>query len=405
MNAWTLAALLVLAPQGENGKVWQGFRGNGESRTSARNLPLRWSEQENVAWQVDLTGHGQSSPVVWRDRVFVTSIDGEMQDRLLVRCLALADGKTLWEKEFKGSQGVKSSDYVSKAAPTPAVDGRHLYLFFESGDLLALTHAGEPVWQRSLVKEFGPIKSNHGLGSSPVLSPSGLLVFVTHEGGAYLLSVDPATGKNRWKRDHPFGAGWATPLVTEHAGKSLVLVSSSGRVDAFETTTGEPVWHLTGLKGNTVPSPSSAGGVALIGSSEPGATMALRLDGKGDVTASHVVWRQPEVNCSFGSPLVHQGYVYFVNRAGVAHCLDLKDGNIQWETRLTASAWASPMAAGDRIYFFDTNGGTLVAKAGAKLEKLSENKLPGSGKIYGIAAVDGALVIRSAGKLVRVGKP
>ncbi len=404
MNAWTLAALLLLAAPAENGRVWSGFRGNGASHSTARNLPLKWAEQENVAWQVDLPGHGQSSPVVWENRVFVTAVDGEMQDRLLVRCLDLATGKTLWDREFKASQGVKSSDYVSKAAPTPAVDAERLYLFFESGDLLALTHAGEPVWQRSLVRDYGAIKSNHGLGTSPVLTRNGLLLWISHEGGAYLLSVNPKTGQNRWKRDHPFGAGWATPLVLEHAGRSLVLVTSSGRVDAFDLATGEPRWHLTGLKGNTVPSPSPAGDRVVIGSSDPGSTLTVRLDGQGDVTGSHITWRQPDVNCSFGSPLVYQDCVYLVNRAGVAYCLDLATGKPHWDTRLGASAWASPLAVGDRVYFFDTNGGTTVVKAGPKLEKLAENRLPAVGRVYGIAAVDGAILIRSAGRLTRVGK-
>ncbi|MGV3723167.1 MAG: PQQ-binding-like beta-propeller repeat protein [Actinomycetota bacterium] len=407
MRALAISLFLLTAPVAAHTastKVWPGFRGDGNSRTSAQNLPLRWSDTENVAWQMELPGYGQSSPVIWNDRVFVTSVAGEMQDRLLVRCLSLADGRSLWNKELKGSQGVKTSDYVSKAAPTPAVDADRLYVFFESGDLLALTHGGAPVWQRSLVREYGAIRSNHGLGSSPVLSEAGLLLQVVHDGGAYLLCVDPKTGQNRWKRDHPFGAGWATPAVAKHQGRSVVLATSSGRVDALDLTTGAPLWHVTGLKGNTVPSPSLADGVAVIGSSDPNSTVALRLGGEGDVTASHINWRQPDVNCSFGSPLVYQGCVYFVNKAGVAYCLDLATGKPNWDTRLAASSWASPIAAGDRIYFFDTTGGALVTKAGPKLEKLAENRFPITGRVYGVAAVDGVLVFRTGNRIVRLGK-
>ena len=407
MKLWILPLMAVLAaPAGpEAGRVWPGFRGDGSSHTRARTLPLHWSAEENLAWQVELPGTGQSSPVIWQDRIFVTAIAGEMQDRLLVRCVALSTGKTLWEKEFKGSQGVKTSDYVAKAAPTPVVDGERVYLFFETGDLLALTHAGEPVWQRSLVRDYGAIRSNHGLGSSPVLSKAGLLLFVTHDGGAYLLNVNPKTGENRWKREHPFGAGWATPLVAEHGGRSMVLVSSSGRVDSLDLETGAPVWNLKGLKGNTVPSPSVADDVAVIGSSEPGSTLAVGLGGQGEVPAEKVIWRQPEVNCSFGSPLVHQGYVYFSNMAGVAYCLELATGNVVWDTRLTASSWSSPLAAGDRVYFFDTKGGALVVKTGPKLEKLAENRIPVEGRVYGMAAVDGAIVFRTDNRLFRIGKP
>lgn len=407
MRALVISLLLLAAPiaaWSASTKVWPGFRGAGDSRTSAANLPLRWSDTENVAWQVTLSGYGQSSPVIWNDRVFVTSVMGELQDRLAVRCLALADGKLLWEKELKGSQGVKTSDYVAKAAPTPAVDADRVYCFFESGDLVALTHHGEPVWRRSLVRDYGAIRSNHGLGSSPVLSEAGLLLQVVHDGGAYLLCVDVKTGENRWKRDHAFGAGWATPVVARHQSRSIVLATSSGRVDALDLLTGAPLWHVTGLKGNTVPSPSVAEGMAVIGSSEPGSTLALRLGGDGDVTASHINWRQPELNCSFGSPLVYRDCVYLVNKAGVAYCLDLATGKINWDTRLTASSWVSPLAAGDRIYFFDTKGGALVTRAGARLERLAESRLSLTGRVYGVAAVDGALVLRTGDRIIRLGK-
>lgn len=406
LTSITVALGLVLAtPALEPGKVWAGFRGNGESRTAAKNVPVRWSDTENVAWSVELPGYGQSSPVVWGDRVFVASIAGEMQDRLLARCLDLATGKTLWEREFKGSQGVKSSDYVSKAAPTPVVDAERLYLFFESGDLMALTHAGQPVWQRSLVREYGVVKSNHGLGSSPVLADGRLLVLVAQDGPTYLLATDAKIGATLWKRDHPFGAGWATPVVAEHEGRKSILVSTGGRVDAFDFQSGEPLWSVQGLKGNTVPSPSVTAGTAVIGSSERGSTLAVKLGGKGDVTQTHVSWRQPEVVSSFGSPLVHEGLVFLTNRTGVAYCLDLATGKAQWETRLPASSWASPALVEGRVYFLDTNGNALVVKAGPTLEKIAENRFAAGGRVYGFAVVDGAFVFRTGNRVVRIGKP
>ena len=405
MTPLLLAASLLLAPPAGSGRVWPAFRGQGDSRSAAKNVPVKWSAEENVAWRVDLPGYGQSSPVVWNDRVFVTSIAGEMQDRLLVHCLDLATGKVIWKKEFAGSQGVKTSDYVSKAAPTPAVDAERLYLFFETGDLLALTHAGEPVWQRSLVREYGPIKSNHGLGSSPVLTEQGLALLVAHDGGAYLLLADRATGKTRWKRDHPFGAGWSTPVAATHGERQLLLVSSSARVDAFDLASGEPLWFLDGLKGNTVPSPSISGDLAVIGASERNSTLAVRLGGQGKVTETHVAWRQPEIVCSFGSPLVYDGRVYLTNKTGVAYCLDLQSGKPLWESRLPGGAWASATAAEGRIYFFDLAGNCLVVKAGPTLEKLAENQLPIEGRVYGVAFVDGALLLRTGNRVYRIGKP
>ena len=397
--------LTLLVAQPGAGQVWLGFRGTGNSHSTAKNLPLKWSAEENVAWQVELPGYGQSSPVVWKDRVWVTSVAGEMQDRLLLHCLDLTAGKTLWHHEFPASQGVKTSDYVSKAAPTPVLDADRVYAFYESGDLFALDHAGKLLWQRSLVKDYGPIRSNHGLGSSPVLAGDAVIVLVAREGGSYLLAVDRKTGKNVWKRDHPFPISWSTPLLTTEGGKPVLVISASGGVEAFDAATGEPVWSLDGLKGNTVASPAAAGDLIVVGASERGSTVAIRAGGKGKITDTHVAWRAQEASVSFGSPLVHNGLVYVVNRAGVVFCLDLKSGKSLWDTRLRAATWASPVAAGDRVYFFSTNGDTTVLKAGGTLEKLAENPFPVTGRVYGVAVVDGAILLRTGDRLVRVGRP
>ena len=396
---------LVLAGAASNpGDVWPAFRGNGHSITVARNLPLKWSATQNIAWQVDLPGHGQSSPVIWKDRVFVTAIAGEMQDTLIVRCVDLATGKELWEEKLHASQGTKSTNYVSKAAPTPAVDAERLYVFFESSDLLAYSHAGDLLWARSLARDYGRIRSTHGLGSSPVLTKDALIVTVLHDGGSYVLAVDKKTGKEIWRRGRPYGACWTTPTVITEGKRELLLISASGMVEALDAKTGEPVWSVEGIEGNNVPSPSVGEGLVMIAGSKRGSTLAIRLGGEGDVTKSHVAWRQDRVTSTFGSPLVHRGLAYVVSDVGVVEVLDLKTGESRNSTRLSASCWASPFAAGDRLYFFSTDGGTTVIKAGTALEKLAENSFPVEGRVNGVAAVNGAIVFRTDKKLVRIGK-
>ncbi len=384
---------------------WPGFRGGGDSRSRAVGLPLKWSDTENLAWQVELPGYGQSSPVIWNGRVFVTTVAGPMQDRCALHCVDLAAGKLLWSREIKGSQGVMTSDYVSKAAPTPAVDGDGVYALFETGDLASFSHTGEKRWQRSLVQEYGALKSNHGLGGSPVLSEKGLVVAVAHDGGSYLLLVDPKTGANRWKREHPIGVGWSTPVIARHNGELQILISAPPRLSAYRLDDGEPRWSVNGLAGNTVPSPSVEGDLAVLASSERGNTLAVKLGVTGDTTGAAVRWKQTAATCSFGSPLISEGRVYFTDRVGTAYCVSLASGAVEWETRLPASSWASPIAAGGRIYFFDTSGATTVFAAGPAMNKLAENRLTISGRVYGAAAVDGAVVIRSGTRLMRVGKP
>jgi outer membrane protein assembly factor BamB len=382
---------------------WPGFRGTGDSISEAKQLPLKWSATENIAWTVDLPGYGQSSPVVWKDRVFVTSVDGEFKDTLHVLCLDLATGKTHWKKTFAGTLRVKSSDYVSKGAPTPAVAADRVFALFESGDLFALDHDGKELWQRSLVKDFGTFTGQHGLGTSPVLAGDSLLVLVAQARENYLLAVDTATGKDRWRTRHDFGSSWSSPTVVKVGDTLNAVVSSGGTAAAVDVKTGKVLWELSGLKGNTVASPTTFGSSVLVGSSEKGSQLMLRLDGNGE-PESRVTWRSAGATSSFGSPLIYGDLAYTVNRDGIAVCLDAKTGKEYWDTRLPASCWASPIGGGGRVYFFTRDGICVVAKAANEFEQLAENKLLVRGRVYGVAAVENAFVVRTGTSLVRIGK-
>jgi outer membrane protein assembly factor BamB len=403
LTCLALLAVTSASPAASPPDVWPAFRGSGDSVSEAKELPLKWSGTENVAWTAELPGYGQSSPVVWRGKVFVTAVEGEFKDTLDVLCLDLATGKVLWKKQFKGTQGVKTSDYVSKGSPTPVVTADRVFALFESGDLIALSHDGKEVWQRSLVKDFGRFTNNHGLGSSPVVAGGAVLVLVAQDRDGYLLAVDAATGKDRWRTEHAFGGSWSTPTVAKDGENLCAVVSSSGMVGAFDVKTGKLLWEIDGLKGNTVASPTVFGGGALVGSSEKSSQLAVSFGAKSDA-ADRVKWRSSGATSSFGSPLVYDGLAYSVSREGVAYCLDPKTGKQFWDTRLPASCWASPVGGAGRVYFFTRDGACVVAKAGKEFEQLAENKLPIKGKLYGVAAVEGAFLVRSGNSLIKVGK-
>ncbi len=387
-------------------RSWPGFRGTGQSISTARALPVQWSDEENVAWSVALPGYGQSSPAVWQDRVFVTSVEGEEKETLRVDCLDLESGERLWEATFEASQTVARSRYVSQAAPTPVADGSRVYAFFESGDVIALTHGGDEVWRRSLTDDYGPIGGNHGLGSSPALSSAGLVLLVDHDGPSYLICLDRETGKNRWKVDREKRVSWSSPVVTDGAWGEEVLLSSNGVAESFDAETGQRNWVFTGIEGNTVASPSASAGIFVVGSSEKGESCAIRQDGEGDVTGSHLAWVAEDASSSFGSPLIHGNAVYFVNRAGVAFCNDLATGKCHWSLRLPASTWASPIAAGQRIYFFSTNGTTTILQANPEEPvQLGAASLTTEDRVYGVAAVDGNLLFRMESRIVCVRAP
>jgi outer membrane protein assembly factor BamB len=384
--------------------VWPSFRGAGDSHTDARRLPLEWADDKNVAWNVALSGYGQSSPVVWRDKIFLTAVEGANKEKLLVFSHDLKSGRQLWLKHFPATFTMKDSGTVSKAAPTPAVDQQRLYVFFESGDLFAFDHKGNLQWRRKLAEEYGPYKTNHGLGSSIALTDRAVIAMVIHGGPSYLLAVDKRTGKNLWKSVLKSGGGWSSPIVATHRNKQQIFISVSGGVAAYDATNGERLWSFEGLKGNNIASPSvdSEQNILIAGSSDKGMNVAIRLGGMGDITASHALWRAQEATANFSSPLIHQGLVYFVNKVGVAFCLDLQTGEERWRARLGGEVWASPLAAGDRIYFFGVDGKTFVMRAGAKMEQMAMNELSGVERVYGVAAVDEALLLRSGRKLIKL---
>lgn len=397
------------APQ--NGSTrWTGFRGNhGNSHTNAINLPSTWSETENIAWVTDLPGYGQSSPVVWDGKIFVTTSEGAMKETLVVLCIKVETGEILWEKRFEASHKTERTDMISQAAPTPAVDAQHLYAFFETGDLLALNHQGEKAWHRSLTKEYGTFIGNHGIGSSIAQTAEAVILLIDHSSPSYLLSISKTDGTNLWKHDREKRVSWTSPIVSTSADSMEILISSNGIVEAYNVQNGERRWYVEGIQKNTVPSPTVTEGWVIVGSSQKGETLAIERGGIGDVTESHIRWKADAAS-SFGSPLIHRGSVYVVNKVGALFCLRLETGDLLWTTRIGSSTWASPIAAGDTLYFFGKDGDTTVMQAPLQQNKeippiVSVNSLAIENRVYGVAAINGAFLIRTGNRLICVRQP
>ena len=442
MNLLLLAVWLSVA-DAPTADAWPGFRGDGASRTAARDLPLTWSARENVAWVQPLPGYGQSSPVVWKGRVYLTAVEGEQKEKCLVLALDAASGKPAWQKTFPASQPGKNNSFTSRAAPTPAADTAGVYVLFEGGDLIGLTHDGAVRWQRSLTEDYGPFKNNHGLGSSPAQTDRAVVVLVDHQGPSYLLAVDKATGKTLWKADRPSRASWTSPVVTRAAGRELVLVSSAGALTCYDAADGKELWSLDDLSGNTIPSATAVGDRVLVGAGEnrmkpdPAAAArsncCVRLTGKGDAPGYEVVWRSKKVVTGMASPVLHRGHAYFVTRAGLLACLDAETGQERFAERLEDASWATPVAAGDHLYVFGKGGATTVLKAGPQFEVVATNRLWGAKEpapdkrpagaagasdkgggaagygatgdiVYGVAAVDGAFFVRTGTELYCIRK-
>lgn len=364
--------------------AWPGFRGDGTGQTAARGLPLTWSPTDNVAWRVDLPGYGQSSPVVWAGQVYLTAVDGPEKEKLYVLALDARTGRTVWSQEFAASRTGKNNPVMSRAAPTPVADADGLYVFFESGDLFAFSHAGEKRWHRSLADTHGELKNNHGLGSSPAQDAERLYLQVDHFGPSYLLAVDKKTGRDVWKAQRPGFPAWTSPVVADWNGKPAVVASGGSLLVAYDPATGKELARLEGLTGLNIPSVCPAGGLLVVAAGEnrqkPDLAATARSNclvrlGAKDGTAFETLWGTKKVVSGTASPVVADNFVYFVGKSGLVHCHDLKTGEELFSERLDDTPWATPVVAGEYVYFFGKTGVTTVLKIGREFDKVATNRL------------------------------
>ncbi len=366
---------------------WPGFRGDGSSVVSGGALPMEWAPGKNIGWRADLPGYGQSSPVIWNDTLFLTAIDGKEKEKCILMAVSASRGATLWKKEFEASQKGKNNPMMSRAAPTPVVDGNAVYASFESGDIICCTHTGGELWKRSIASEIGEFKNNHGIGSSLAQTSNAVIFLLDHAGPSFLLAMDKSTGKNLWKTQRESRTSWTSPVACEMNGREVVLVSSSGTFAMYGATDGALLATMDGLVGNNIPSPTCHQGMIFIGSGEnrmnPDPKASARsncmlkvamVDGRASLEKN---WEASKAISHHASPLAYQGVVYFVTKNGLVHALDMKTGNELFVERLDSQCWATPIAGDGKVYFFGKDGITTVIKSGPKFEKLATNRIWG----------------------------
>lgn len=360
---------------------WTSFRNGGSSAVDC-SLPSQWSPEEGIAWQLELPGYGQATPVVVGEHVYVTAVIGPMKDICAVICHSLKDGSEIWRQEIDASVKAASNYMASRAAPTPVADKDGVYAFFESGDVIAVSTRGKKLWHCNLSAELGKFENNHGLGSSPSQNESHLFLNLEHKGPSYLVAINKASGEIDWKADRPSGSSWSSPVVMNHEGKSLVLVSSAGSLTAYASVDGMQLWTIGGLDGNTVPSPTPQGDHVYVGArlpefAEEGSVRANCCIELESVTSGKpsVSWRADRAISDYASPVAIGQQVYFINKVGVLTCVDGQTGKTLYRKRLSGESWATPIAAGGLLYCFAKNGTTQVIEAGETYSLVSTNRL------------------------------
>ncbi|MBI1901824.1 MAG: PQQ-binding-like beta-propeller repeat protein [Planctomycetia bacterium] len=387
---------------------WPQWRGPHRNGTTDDAAPLRWSATEGVLWKAELPGQGISNPVVVGDRVMVTSADGHQQADLHVVCLDRDSGGELWHRKLWGTAPtLYHAQKSSMASPSPCSDGEHVFAFFAAGDVFCLDLDGNLVWHRSLAAQFGEFENRFAASSSPVLYKDSLIVQCDHYGESYVIALDKKTGRERWKADRPQAwLSWSSPqLVEAQGGKTELVVCGSHKVEAYDADTGEHLWRLSGMERECIPTPIASGGRLFVVSGPKGRNMRVRPGGRGDIDQTHVEWSVVR-----GSPFVPSGivvgdYYYLVDDAGIATCLRTADGERVWQKRLGGAFTASPVAAGDRVYFVNEEGETIVVWAGKdEYVELARNRI--DEPVFASPAISsGRFFLRTARNLYCVGVP
>ena len=282
-------------------------------------------------------------------------MQGDKKETPTILCFDLSNGDEKWRREFQSSQETEASNYVTRSSPTPVCDAKSIYAFFESGELIALDHNGNTIWQRSLVNDYGGFQGNHGIGSSLAATEDAVIVLVNHDGPSYLMAANKSDGMNLWKEDYEKRVAWSSPIVTRTNGRSIVIVSAGGLVEAYDASSGNRLWQIEDLPGNNVPSATVSDDMIFIGAKDVDSNVAILLNDLSTNRVPEILWRSEKQSCNFCSPLFHRGLVYCVNRSGVAFCVHARSGEIAWNERLGDSCWASPLAAGGQHLFLHKN--------------------------------------------------
>jgi outer membrane protein assembly factor BamB len=391
---------------------WPEFRGpTGQGIVLQGRVPTDWSATRNVVWKQAIPGTGWSSPIVWKGRIYLTtavSVAGNDKEDQSLRALGLdaKDGKILWDRELFRQDGSKTEaihEKASHANPTPISDGQRLYVHFGPHGTAALDLDGKVVWRTADLK----YRPWHGNGGSPILVDDLLIFNCDGEEVQYVVALDRASGKVVWKADRKVEAevknSYCTPLLIEVKGQRQIVSPAAGAVMAYEPKTGKEIWRVRLDDGySNVPRPVCGHGlVFLSNSTDSPHLMALRPDGKGDVTATHVAWTQKKAVPLTSSPLLSGDELYMISDGGVATCLDARTGQVHWRERIGGNHSASPLSADGKVYFQSEEGVGTVIKAGKKFEVIARNRI-GERVLASYAVADGALFIRTEKHLYRI---
>ncbi|MHB8970119.1 MAG: outer membrane protein assembly factor BamB family protein [Pirellulaceae bacterium] len=412
--ACILTILWALPCPAEN---WPGFRGPvGQGISRETNLPVSWSlSEKSLAWRVAVPGIGWSSPIVWDDRVFVTSATEEGIS-CHVLCIDAVRGELVWDKEVFHQVANRKMAENSDATPTPVTDGTLVYAAFNGGRIVAVDFQGNVVWNW----RDDQFVSKHGLAVSPILYRDTLIMpfdgngaadidnigYLTAWEGPFIVALDRRTGQEKWRAKRGLSRqAHVTPQITEVNGKPQLISGAGDVVQGFDPDSGERLWTVRSLGEGVVPSIVCGQNLVFTSSGYGAPTIrAIRPDGHDDVTATHIAWESRDNVPLVPSFLYTDGLLFCLKETGIATCLDAKTGQVIWKQRLPGTYGASPVLAEGRLYCLAENGSTSVIAADRKFKQLAANPLEGPCNASP-AIANGRIFIRSQSSLFCIRKP
>jgi outer membrane protein assembly factor BamB len=386
--------------EGEAAQYWTRWRGpSGQGVVGGAGYTDRWSPTENVRWKIPVPGEGNSSPIVWRDQIFLTTAHPD--GLLAVLSFRRTDGTKQWETVVPARPG-RAHQKNGYASATVATDGARVYASFGS-ELLALSIDGKIVWRQPL----GAIANYHGPAGSPLLYKDRVIVYQDQSRGSFIAAFDAATGKQVWRTARQATIGWGTPVAVRMGSQDEVIVSSEGQVQSYNPMTGAEIWSCRGSTYEVIPTPVVGAGLIFCSSGRAGPTLAIKPGGKGDVTRSHLAWSSPRGSPFVPSPILVGDQLYMVNdMASIVTSFDAVSGRTLWQGRLGVANRegfsASPVAFDGKVFFTNDDGETFVLRAGRTFELLHVNRI-GERTLASPALVDGRWYLRTDRHLWAIG--
>jgi WD40 repeat protein len=397
-------------------QTWSSWRGPGQDgHSNDTRVPLEWGGAKNLKWTVDLPGTGNSSPVVWGNRIFLTAATKQGDERWIL-CIDRKSGKILWQQSAVTALPPEPThEWNTHASATCVTDGQRVYAFFGTPGLFCYDMEGNLLWRKS----FGTLASSTGWAvgaASPILFEN--LVFVNGDQGAlrgqfdekgfdygssWLWALNKHTGEVAWKTMRHQGMGWCTPIIWTMKDRQELVLNGQLGVWSYEPRTGKELWHVTGRKdgeGFGEVTPIWGHGLLYVFTGKPGPAWAIRPGGAGDISKTHLAWQIQRKDRDVSSPILVGDYIYTISRIGVATCLEAKTGNERWRERLGGQPCASLLYIGNKVMFLNEEGTAFIIEPGAQFRLLHENRL-GGGDVFRAspAVVDGQLLIRSDRRL------